>query len=145
MGRKENSFKKYLMKTMGTLWDAQSHEDQHSNGIPDLSFGALGVNGWIELKQVDDYPTHFGSLIKPKKYTPEQVNWIRKRDRKAGNCFVFVKVGPKDYYLFKAKDAKRVKEGMTMTEYETECLTHWLGKVDSAELLIYLTSQKWEA
>ena len=109
---------------MGTRWDVQSHEDKYSSGIPDLSFGIGGHNGWIELKQVDKYGKGDNPIIKPKKYTPIQVNWINKRLKYAKNsCFVFVKV-ENDYYLFEGGFAKKIAEGQTRAWYRVMS-THW--------------------
>lgn len=129
MARLENTFKKYLVTLMGTRWDVQSHEDRYSDGIPDLSFGISGVNGWIELKQIDAWPKMAKTLLKPKKYTSEQVNWLRRRGKKAGNCFVFVKVGAHDYFLFSWHYARNIRQGMTPDEYRACCLAHYHGSI----------------
>lgn len=135
MNRRENVFKKHLMKIMGTRWDAQSHEDKYSNGIPDLSFGAEGVNGWIELKQIPKFKGE--NPVKPDKYTPEQINWIRRRGKKSGHCFIFVKVEDR-YFLFDWKFAKEISSGMTKYEYITHCI-QWWKNIDPDEFLELIT------
>jgi len=136
MNRRENQFKKHLMKIMGTRWDAQSHEDKYSNGIPDLSFGANGVNGWIELKQI---PKFKGSnLVKPDKYTPEQINWIKRRGKKAGHCFIFVKVDDR-YFLFDWGWAREIAKGMTKAQYIERSLWYW-SEIDPNQLIDFLTN-----
>lgn len=142
MARRENSFKKYLIKIMGSSWDVQSHEDKFSLGIPDLSFGANGKNGWIELKQIKGYPANPETLMKPEHYTASQVNWIKRRGKKATNCFVLVKVAD-DYYLFHWVYAKHVRMGMTAGDYKTHCHGFWQGNIDPQELLTALTYDEY--
>jgi len=141
MARLENTFKKYLVGLMGTRWHVQSHEDQHSTGVADLSYGAGGVNGWIELKQIPAWPKLDKTLAKPSHYTAEQVNWLRGRGRKGGNCFVFVKVGSYCYYLFSWEEARNVQRGMTRTEYNERCLLRFESSIDPDILIKALTAR----
>lgn len=138
MERLENIFKKYLVSLMGTRWDVQSHEDKHSEGIPDLSYGAGGTGGWIELKQIKMFPTDDQKVIKPEHFAPGQVNWLRRRGKRAGNCFVFVKVGKKDYFLFSWEHARSLRAGWPLCMYRSQCLASWEGHVRAEELLSLL-------
>ena len=139
MNRLENSFKKYLVRRLGSRWDVQSHEDKYSSGIADLSFGAKGVNGWIELKIIASW--NGDRPVKPSKYTRIQINWLNKRDRKGGRCFVMVKVA-RDYFLLPAGKAKMVRSGMNKQGYMTHCLDHWDDSVDPDQLIDQLTMEK---
>lgn len=143
MRKRENTFKKYLVHIMGTRWDVQSHEDSYSENIPDLSFGLCGVNGWIELKQIEKWPARKETLLKPSKYTSGQVNWLNKRNKKGGNCFVMVKVGNNDYFLFDASAARKIKNGMAGEELKDCCIAHWVGGVDPDELVGYLSGSTY--
>lgn len=134
MERRENALKKHLVKIMGTRWHVQSHEDRYSEGIPDLSFGVIGANGWLELKQVNSWPMKAESLVKPKKFTPAQVNWLLRRGKKAGSCYVLVKVAQHDFFLFNFTEARALREGRTKEWYLASCLKHWPKTIDPAEL-----------
>lgn len=139
MAKRENSFKKSLVRIMGTRWHVQSHEDKYSLGIPDISFGARGVNGWIELKQARESKT---GIIKPQKFTAPQINWLGRRQRHGGNCFVMVKVfHPRSerVYIFSADQARTIAKGSNVLGYEKTSLRHWGGSVDPEELLDILT------
>lgn len=120
---------------MGTRWDVQSHEDRYSCGIPDLSFGVGGTNGWIELKQIECWPVKAATLVKPKKYTPEQVNWLLRRSKKGGSCYVMVKVGRDDYFLFAGGKARKIRKGMTRADYSCECIAHWRKNIPPDHLI----------
>ena len=127
---------------MGTRWHVQSHEDRYSEGIPDLSYGAQAVNGWIELKQIDKWPTKADGLAKPKKFTPAQVNWLVRRGKKAGFCFVLVKVAQHDFFLFNFTEAKALREGREKRWFLANSIRHWSGSINPAELLGLLSTEQ---
>lgn len=135
MVRRENTFKKALLKAIGTRWHVQSHEDRYSEGIPDLSFGIECVNGWIELKQIEKWPINPETPAKPEKYTPEQVNWLKRRGKKGGHCFVFIKVEKSEYFLFDWSSAPDIRAGMKQATYNKTCVAKWSGKINVEELL----------
>lgn len=130
----ENRLKQYLVGVMGTRWDVQSHEDRLSVGIPDLSYGINQVNGWIELKQVPKWPVKAETLVKPSKYTPNQVSWIKKRNKKGGHCFVIVRVNRKEYFLFRADIARELRKGLSRADYFCHSIAHWTDHVNPDEL-----------
>lgn len=132
MSRQENSFKKYLLRVMGTLWDVQSHEDKYSPGIPDLSYGVDQTNGWIELKYINEWKPN-GNPVKPDHYTAIQVNWLNRRGKKGGNCFIMVHIAA-DTFLLSFEHAKRVRAGMNREQYRKYAIGHWAGPVQSWEL-----------
>ena len=69
----------------------QKHEDRHTKGIPDVSFGKATNNGWIEAK-VHTKDWLQGEVLKlDHPVTPEQKNWISKRGKKGGRCWVAIK------------------------------------------------------
>ncbi len=141
MERRENALKKYLVKIMGTRWHVQSHEDRYSEGIPDLSFGVVGANGWIELKQVEKWPVRANTVVKPKKFTPAQANWLLRRGKKAGFCYVLVKVAQHDFFLFHFMGARALREGRTKEWYLANNLKHWSRNIDPAELAGLLSKE----
>lgn len=130
MAGPENTFKKYLIRIMGNRWDVQSHEDRYSPGIPDLSYGAGGIGGWIELKYIPE------GHRKPGKYTPEQVNWLVRRNKYAGNCWVFVKKGKSTYILYPSEAARGIRSG---EDVEVLIAGQWEGSIDPDQLLYILT------
>lgn len=131
----ERSLKKYLIRIMGQRWDVQSHEDQHSEGIPDLSF-ATNIHGWIELKHINDWPKN--NIIVYKKYTAQQVNWLRARGRRAGNCWVLTQIN-KDYFLHSWIYARELKNKPSVKDFCNNAVYGWKGSIDPDELAIILS------
>lgn len=134
MARLENALKKYLVRVMGTRWDVQSHEDKLTSGIPDLSYGAGGVNGWIELKHVREWPSRPSTTIDLSHFTASQVNWLIKRGKKAGNCWVLVQVAT-EYFLFPFSSARALRAGVTEERFREMCFQCWPGRIEPDQLL----------
>lgn len=136
----ENRLKQYLVDIVGTRWDVQSHEDRFSLGIPDLSYGARGVNGWIELKQVRKWPKRAETNVDLSHFTSNQVNWLRRRGKKAGNCFVLIKVDT-EYFVFSFHTARFLRAGMTKKEFYERCILSWEKSVDPDQLIEILVNR----
>lgn len=144
MNKEEKTFKEYLIRIMGTRWDVQSHEDKYSAGVPDLSYGAEGCNGWIELKHIIKWPFKDGTSIKFSRYTPQQVNWLISRGKKGGHCFLMIKisntVGSEEYLIFASPLVRAIKHGMNRSELYSNCIANFEGSVDPAALKEILVS-----
>lgn len=79
-------------------FDWERHEDKFTPGIPDCSFGARGVGGWVELKTYDCWPRDPSSPLKFVDLKPQQVNWTIKRGRKMNRVWFLVAVS-EDWFL----------------------------------------------
>ena len=79
--------------------DTQRHEDR-SEGIPDLSYTINGVSGWVELKQVKEWPSRQSTQVKINHYTKFQRVWLFKRSRAGAKCYVLLMTPEEHYWLF---------------------------------------------
>jgi len=69
-------------------WAIQVHSDENCRYIPDLSFSANGIGGWIEVKYCPQRPKTLGHI---KHYTKGQELWLRMHGEKGtGHCYVLV-------------------------------------------------------
>jgi hypothetical protein len=72
-------------------------------GVPDSHYCFPdGISGWVENKFVSS-----GNKVK---IWPTQVAWLERYSRNNGRCFIAVRKGTKDLYLFKGSDARKVYE-----------------------------------
>ena len=105
-----NLFKRLKAITPGYHW--QRHEDKLTSGIPDCSYGVNNINGWVELKTYDRWPKD--GMLKWDDLKPEQVNWLIRRGKKGGHCFLLLEVGtnPKtsDILLFTWSSLRKIRE-----------------------------------
>lgn len=73
-------------------WKTQVHDDKCCPFIPDLSFAAHGVDGWIEVKWLNKLPKTMGHI---RHFTFGQEQWLKKVGMfGSGHCFLWI--GSKD-------------------------------------------------
>lgn len=90
-------FKKLKRATPGFHW--QRHEDKLTSGIPDCSYGAKGVSGWVELKTYDTWPRDASTPLKFSDLKPTQVNWSVARGKVAGKVWFLVQIDKEDEWF----------------------------------------------
>lgn len=137
MLRIEAEFWDYISAVMGGKWDAQRHEDKYSVGIPDVSYGLLGVNGWIELKAYRKWPTNGIP-----KFTSKQSNWLKNRGKHGGKCFVLIRID--DYILvYDHVDCHKLRDkGCGKEELKKLAIKYWAGVFVPKEFMEILAGGK---
>lgn len=137
----EKNFQNAVCKELKNLGAHCSNHEGNRMGIPDTSFGAMGVNGWIEFKIAADYPVRDTTKIKFKHpLTPEQYIFMRKRGRAGGYCWTLCRV-KRDYYLVGWRQCKALRDGVTKAQLRMVCTARWTGRIDYKELLHTLTME----
>lgn len=126
----------YVKRGMGNCWHATRHEDVLNKGVPDVSFGYQGINGWIELKSLKAWPKRENTIVRLPKFTMVQRIWLMRRQRSGGNCWILLRVG-REYLLISAVRAALVGKVPKRT---LEHVAHkvWKGRVDWSEFLYLL-------
>lgn len=77
--RNEGEFKSDLKLALESDgFHLQRHEDKYETGIPDMSYGKDGINGWIETKWLK------------LRFEPKQPLWLSKRAQTGGSVFVIL-------------------------------------------------------
>lgn len=94
-----------LSKLCKGFWDATRHEDMAIKGLPDVSFGYDGKQGWIELKFLKQFPVTEERPVKLTKFTPQQRLFLYNRGRHGGNCWLLLKV--ENYQVISGRHAGR--------------------------------------
>ncbi len=98
-------FKRLKRATPGFDWTR--HEDKITSGIPDCSFGADGVGGWVELKTYDSWPRNPEDPLQFHDLKPTQVNWAIRRGRKQRRVWFLVSVS-EEWFLIRWKYARQL-------------------------------------
>ena len=73
----------------------QYHEDSYENFIPDISFGAHGIDGWVEVKWLTEFPKTIDHI---KHYTMGQQQWLMNRG-KAGSGMCYLLIGHPEIHM----------------------------------------------
>lgn len=137
MAGPESKLWQRMKDNLAGKWDAQRHEDKSAIGVPDVSFGARGVQGWIELKSWPEMKCSFNDKVYFKKLKKTQRQWLKRRHRNGKRCFAFIQVGWK-YFLFRADQLNDI-DGKTTGELEEIAYGFWSKRVDWTELLELIT------
>lgn len=112
-------------------------ENRLGKGTPDVNF----VGGWIENKAIDGWPKREGTIVKLPHYTQEQRLWQRRRVLAGGAVWVMLKVGQREWLLFRAEDAIEVL-GLTNRQRLIDCCTkHWPNGLHQEELCELLRTE----
>jgi hypothetical protein len=109
--RQEKDFRRDVIKLLAKEGaHVTNHEDSWIAGVPDLSFGLNGVDGWIELKDVVAIPSAANSLQIG--FTPAQGTWAKKRFAAGnGNVWGLVRVrrsASSTYWLFRGDQIRAI-------------------------------------
>lgn len=124
-----------LHKAVGNKWHATRHEDTISKGIPDVSFGAHGKQGWIELKVLDKWPAKPSTIIHLPLFTKEQKAWLTMRGIAGGRCFFLLKVDTEDTWLLYKHTNVLLIGSWAQQDMLANALAVWQG-VPSADSII---------
>lgn len=55
-------------------------------GTPDVNY----IGGWIELKQIEEWPKRDDTVVMIEHYTPQQRVWAIRRRRAGGTCWLLL-------------------------------------------------------
>lgn len=90
MDKNEGIYKRKVLQALrGAGAHAQFHEDKYESFIPDLSFGWIGADGWIEVKYLPK--TERPAVFYINHYTAGQRDWLVQRAAAGlGKCFLLV-------------------------------------------------------
>src|SRR3982751_6689369 len=70
-------------------------ETPNKDGVPDVNY----THGWIELKNVEDWPKKAVSPLPCPHFTPQQRVWLLKRWLAGGICFLLLRVRKLSHWL----------------------------------------------
>lgn len=125
---------------MGQYWTATRHEPYPwERGIADVSYAARGIQGWIELKCLPEWPVRQDTIVKIDHFTPQQRIWLYRRGEYGKHTYLLVQVGI-EWLLFDHREAQKV--GHELTRQGMERLTYgkmWIGRPPMVEFLNAIT------
>lgn len=130
-----------LSKAMGNAWHATRHEDTITKGLPDVSFGADGVQGWIELKVLERWSGNPKTIIRLPLFTAEQKAWLTLRGARGGRCFLLLKIEAEDLWLLFGHRVLTDLGRMTQEEMLASAIAVWDGVPSNQSLLSRITAK----
>ena len=116
--------------------DLKRIENNVESGTPDVNYCINGKEGWIELKHVKEWPKGGTTPLKIKHFSPEQRNWINRRQKCGGRAFLLLQV-ENEYFLF--WDIKGVGKDLTQLQLYQKAVHHSSFRFDKEDLILCLT------
>lgn len=101
--------------------DPQRVEDAVRMGVPDINY----LHGWIELKVSPGWPKRADSRLPLEHFTPAQRVWLVRRCRYGGKAFVLLRVGAREYLLFRGDVAAKYLGYSPRDVLVARALVHW--------------------
>ena len=84
-------------------WDPYPVENPAWPGTPDVNY----LHGWIELKQLPEWPVRTNTPVQVEHFTPQQRIWLKKRCKAGGDAWLLLQV-KKEWLLFDGTTAAYV-------------------------------------
>ena len=106
-------------------------ENRVQRGTPDVNYCVSGVEGWLELKSVDNWPIRGGVLL-IKHFTIQQRLWLRERCLAGGRAALLLRIEKpkKQYLLFDGLYAAGSLGMVSRKSLETNALIMWGPKMN---------------
>lgn len=114
-------------------------------GMPDVTYCVQRVEGFIELKQVKEWPARPDTAVAIPHYSPGQRLWARQRISAGGRVYLLLHVVRTDnVYLLFDSAWSRLHLGIDATQADciAKALVVGFRKFPTAEVLAELTSKK---
>lgn len=110
-------------------------ENPAQPGTPDVNY----VEGWIELKKLNNWPKGADTIVKVDHFTPQQRAWLKFRRLKHGRAFLLLQV-KNEWLLFEGRKAAELLGLVPRHRLEAEALRHWRKGLQPDELRDILVS-----
>lgn len=109
-------------------------------GTPDVNY----VEGWIELKQVDEWPKRATTPLRVPHFTSQQRVWLRRRVMSGGRAFVLIKVA-RDWILLRGDVAARHLGNVPKEELIAFSLAFWPNSLPEEEFRTWLKTYSFQS
>ena len=130
----ESGMRYHVNKGLRKL-DALAVENPTRPGTPDINY----VEGWIELKELREWPAQADSNpVEIRHFSLQQRIWLQRRRRFGGNAFFLLKVG-REWLLFDGAVAAEHIGKRTRPELLQLAIMYWPSGINFEELIVCLT------
>jgi hypothetical protein len=128
----ESNLWRYIQKNLKSYGVLSRVENAFYKGMPDVNYLIDGVEGWIELKFISQFPARQNTIVRVPHFTEEQKIWHEQRVKYKGNTTVLIQV-ERDYFIFK-KDKIKLVGSLTRNSMVKLANKHWPKRINFKEL-----------
>jgi len=115
-----------MLKADPDVTHLQRHEPNMPEGLPDVHFIIREVPGWIELKDLDDWPKRESTPLRIKHFSQKQRIWLHAYGMSNGRAFIIVHFGD-ECFLYDWRASFSLGE-WSQGEMRKHCLMVWKDK-----------------
>lgn len=151
----EKSMSKIVMDALPGL-DPIRVENLARPGTPDVNYGGwtevptswggkvvlhkVKVEGWIELKELDDWPVRPTTVVRVDHFRPEQKIWLRRRCNSGCDAWLLLKVR-QEWLLLEGATAAKILGNVTREELERSAFRRWRTSAEMKDELVRCLSK----
>jgi len=138
----EKSMARLVMDAIRHLDPVRVENPAHP-GTPDVNYAGwtqdgimrrqVWSEGWIELKELDEWPKRPGTIVRVERFTNEQRIWLERRWGKGGAAWLLLKVR-QDWLLLTGAVGAKILGRAARLELEQGAEHIWHGSAYKMEL-----------
>jgi hypothetical protein len=114
-------------------------ENSTERGTPDVNYCLDGVEGWIELKEIDAWPVRANTCVRLDHYTNYQRIWHQLRSYANGRIHVLIHVpAARQWLMLRGLDAVKALGSCTRERLEELACVNVTGPYPGAQILAEL-------
>lgn len=116
-------------------------ENGLDKGTPDVNCS----HGWLELKHLDNWPTHDTTIVRPPHFKPEQRMWLQSRCLRGGSAWLLLRVGREWMLVWGTRAASHVGISWTRPDLVTESshVAYWPTSPSGEDMVRTLVLRRW--
>ncbi len=133
----EGGFRPTVLKALKPL-DAVFVENVMRAGTPDINY----VEGWLELKWLNEWPKRAETVVKLPKFTPQQRIFLINRCRAGGSARFLLRVGKEWILLPGLWSALNLGKTATKSQILAAAEKYWPTRLIAVELVAHLRPPK---
>ena len=100
------------------------------SGTPDVSYCIYGVEGFFELKYIEDWPVRDATIVRIPHFRQEQRIWLHDRHVSGGRCYVCLGVAKSTFIIDGLQAAMFLGKDWNKIEIYNNSLVWWNGPVN---------------
>ena len=116
-------------------------ESDTENGIPDVIYCVSGHSGWIELKEVAEWPTRQSTRVKVPSLKLEQVMFLESWEKNGGSAYLLLQIH-RNYLLLNPKTVRKLWDGILRADLETQAVVVGQHHLPALAIIRVLTNQR---
>ena len=136
----EKNLWQYCRRHMADRGILMRIENAFYKGVPDVNFLIGGIEGWLELKFLHEFPKKENTPVKIPHFTQEQKLWHKERWENHGLTAMLLQVN--DYYFLFVSDKIALVGHLSKRGLINNATKCWRNRINFEEFINILCNKK---